>query len=102
MKENPDIKLVAESIVEKCSPLKIILISYKTDNYDKLTSFKLALIVNDNIESMPELECSLYMEVDCDIPFDLVFYSISEWNDLKDNEGTFAWKINNTGAVLYG
>lgn len=102
MRENPVINQIAQSIAEKCSPIKIILISYKTNNYEELTSFKLALIVNDNIESMPELECSLYMEIDSDIPFDLIFYSISEWNELKDNEGTFAWKINNTGAVLYG
>jgi hypothetical protein len=94
MRENPLINSIAKRIAEKCSPHKIILISYKTNNYSELTSFKLALIVDDSTESMPELECSLYMDIDSDIPFDLVFY-------LKDNEGTFAWKINNTGAVLY-
>ena len=102
MRENPLINSIAKSIAEKCSPQKIILISYKTNNDSELTSFKLALIVDDNTESMPELECSLYMEIDSDIPYDLVFYTVSEWNSLKDNEGTFAWKINNTGAVLYG
>jgi hypothetical protein len=101
MRENPLINSIAKRIAEKCSPHKIILISYKTNNYSELTSFKLALIVDDSTESMPELECSLYMDIDSDIPFDLVFYTVSEWNSLKDNEGTFAWKINNTGAVLY-
>ncbi len=102
MRENPIINDIAKKIAEKCNPKKVILISYKTNNYDELTSFKLALIVEDGIESMPELECSLYMEIDSDIPFDLVFYSVSEWNELYQKEGTFAWKINNTGAVLYG
>lgn len=102
MKDNPIINDIAEKIAEKCSPEKIILISYKTNNYSELTSFKLALIVSDDVESMPELECSLYMDIDSDIPFDLVFYTVSEWNSLKDSEGTFAWKIKNTGAVLYG
>lgn len=101
MKNNPVIKEISESIVKLCSPEKIILISYKTDNYNELTSFKLALIVSDDIESMPELECSLYMKIDSEIPFDLVFYSVSEWNELKERVNTFAYKINNTGAVLY-
>ncbi len=102
MRENPIIQQVAKSIAEKCNPIRITLVSYKTNNYEELTSFKLALIVQDGIKSMPELECSLYVEIDSDIPFDLIFYSISEWNELHTQEGTFAWKIDNTGAVLYG
>lgn len=102
MKDNIIINQTAKKIAEICSQVKkIILVSYKTDNYDELTSFKLCLIVEDNIESMPELECSLYMQIDSDIPFDLIFYSIPEWEQLKEKEGTFASKINSTGAVLY-
>lgn len=103
MRENIVIQQTAKRIAELCSSVrKIILISYKTDNYNELTSFKFCLIVEDNIESMPELECSLYMEIDSDIPFDLIFYSIPEWEELRGKEGTFAYKIDKTGAVLYG
>lgn len=103
MTSYPEITKVSDEIVKLCpSIIKIMLISFKTDNFNRIKSFKLALIVGDGIKSMPELECSLYMQIDSDIPFDLVFYNISEWNDFKDNEDTFAWKINNTGAVLYG
>ena len=102
MKENQLIKSVADSIVQSCNPLKIILISKKINTFDTLIGFKLAVIIREDVEIMPELECRLYMEIDCDIPFDLVLYSEEEWNDLKEDAESFAWKINETGTVLYG
>ena len=42
------------------------------------------------------------MEVDSDMPYDIVLYTRKEFDELKDDEGTFAWKIYNSGAVLYG
>ena len=43
----------------------------------------------------------LYLNVDCELPFDMVIYRRSEFDKLKSEIGTFAWKINNSGAVLY-
>ena len=64
--------------------------------------FKLVVIVPDGDESVGELECRLYMQIDSDIPYDLVLYSQSEWEQFKNDIGSFAWKIHNTGAYIYG
>ncbi len=101
MIDTSKIKVIADEIVAICSPLKIFLISNKVSRTGEITSFKLCLIVADSVPSVSELECSLYMGIDSDLPFDLVIYKKSEWNDLKDDIGTFAWKINNTGTLLY-
>ena len=52
------------------------------------------------MESISELECALYAQVDCDYPFDLVLYRESEWNTLCADQRTFAWKIAQNGSVL--
>ena len=95
MTNNPEIQGVVSKLIEKCSDIETIyLISNKISTNGTLTSFKLSLI--------SELECRLYMEVDSDMPYDIVLYTRKEFDELKDDEGTFAWKIYNSGAVLYG
>lgn len=102
MIENEKIKYVADSIIDVCSPSKMFLISNKISTTGELTSFKLCIIISDSVASVSEMECKLYMDVDSDIPFDLVIYKNSEWEELKDDIGSFAWKINNTGTLIYG
>lgn len=103
MKDNPYIKQLVDNIAEHCGELiKIYLISNKIDTNGELTSFKLALIVSNSIESSSELECRLYLNIDCELPFDLVIYREEEFDKLKCEIGTFAWKISNSGTVLYG
>lgn len=103
MKDNQIIKDVSALLRKSCDKIKkIFLISFKVDNDSELKSFKLALILDDSAGNLPELECQLYLEVDCELPFDLVIYHESEFDRLKDEIGTFAWKINNSGAEIYG
>ncbi len=103
MKDNQIIKDVSALLRKSCDKIKkIFLISFKVDNDSELKSFKLALILDNSAGNLPELECQLYLEVDCELPFDLVIYHESEFDRLKDEIGTFAWKINNSGAEIYG
>lgn len=102
MPENEYIKNISSAICDICNPISIILVSNKINTSGDLVSFKLALVVEDSVESISELECSLYMQVDSDIPYDLVLYKLSEWKKFKDDIGTFACKINSTGVYVYG
>ena len=96
------IQKTADSIAKLGKPLKIYLISHKTHHAtNELISFKLALIVRDDTPSISELECYLYTAVDCDYPYDLVLYKLSEWETLSQDPRTFAWSIRETGGVLY-
>lgn len=103
MIDNNDIKDVVSQLTEKCGEVETIyLFSNKISTSGELISFKLSIIVSDAVESISELECRMYMEVDCDKPYDLVLYKRSEYEKLKNEIGTFAWKIENSGTVLYG
>lgn len=103
MKDNQIIQNTAQLLKKSCEKIKkIFMISFKVNNESELTSFKLALILDDNADDLPELECRLYLEIDCEIPFDLVIYRESEFDKLKKEIGTFAWKIENSGAEIYG
>ena len=98
----PEIQATANAIAELGKPLKIYLISHKTNHAtNELISFKLALIVKDDTPSISELECFLYTAVDCDYPYDLVLYKQKEWETLSMDPRTFAWSIRETGGVLY-
>ena len=98
----PEIQATADAIAELGKPLKIYLISHKTNHATgELISFKLALIVKDDTANISELVCFLYTAVDCDYPYDLVLYRQSEWETLSHDPRTFAWSIRETGGVLY-
>ena len=99
----PAIQEAADALAKLGKPLKIYLISHKTDHAtNRLASFKLALIVKDDTPNISELECFLYAAVDCDYPYDLVLYKESEWEALSADPRTFAWSIRENGSVLYG
>lgn len=99
----PEIKATADEIAKLGKPIRIYLISHKSNlATGELVSFKLALIVRDDTPNISELECFLYTAVDCNYPYDLVLYKESEWAALSNDPRTFAWSIKESGDVLYG
>lgn len=97
-----EIRSVTDTIGEKYQPKGIILISKKVNNQEELTSFKVAVLVDDDVSSISELECKIYIDVDSKIPYDIVIYRVSEWLYLKEDTSTFAYKICSQGVWLYG
>ena len=102
----PEIQATANAIAELGKPLKIYLISHKTNHAtNELISFKLAVIVPDETRSISELECFLYtavLNILQDFKYDNIkFYTKSEWETLSVDPRTFAWSIRETGGVLY-
>ena len=97
-----EIQTVADAIGSKYQPKAIVLISKKINNQNELISFKIAVLVDDNISSISELECKIYLDVDSEIPYDIVIYKASEWLYLKEDTSTFAYKIYSQGVWLYG
>lgn len=103
MKDNKYVNELKEKLINYCKNIiKIYLISVKVDIVGELKSFKFGLIVDNEVSSTSELAGQLYFNVDCELPFDLVIYTESEFDSLKNDIGTFAWKIENSGTVLYG
>ncbi len=103
MKDNQYIKSAQQKLIDYCSNItRIYLISVKVDTMGELKSFKLGLIVDNSVKSTSELAGHLYFYVDSELPYDLVIYKEEEFESLKNEIGTFAWKIYNSGTVLYG
>ena len=100
MQEEPIITKMADDILNMCEPRKIILFSKKYNMSDELTSFKLCVIVPDNVD-LTELECKIYLELDCENPFNVILYKASEWEHICVDDESFANKIIKNGVVLY-
>lgn len=98
--ENPIVQALTQRLVEVAEPQKIFIVSRKTNNTGKLSSIKLALIVGE-VESIGELESKIYMEVDCRIPYNLVLYRRGKWDELIEDEQSFAHRIDETGVLIY-
>lgn len=100
MEDSLTVRLVANAIVSFCQPERIIMFSRKLSLSGELSSFKLCIVVNT--DDKQSLLHRLYVEVDSDVPYDLVLYTPDEWNALLPMENSFAARISRTGVLLHG
>lgn len=90
---------VVEQIIRLISPMRIYLYNQRIDAKYITTSFKLCIIAA--VEDKYVAERDIYMEIDCDIPFDILLYSPEEWEELTSHTASFAHRIKRTGTVVY-
>lgn len=83
-----------------CNPFRIYLVSRKENYKGDITSFKLCLIVPDNIDT-DACESMLLIEIDTPVPCDYIVYNVSAWNEYVYDDSTFAYRIENSGVLLY-
>ncbi|MDL2233051.1 hypothetical protein LJC63_05665 [Ruminococcaceae bacterium OttesenSCG-928-L11] len=96
---SPMVMGVVNKIVELLGPQRIYLYNQRINSRNLISSFKLCIVteVGDKFAA----ERDIYMEIDCDVPFDILIYTPAEWEDLIDSETSFARKILDSGLVLY-
>lgn len=95
-----DIRAVCQSITEQFSPESIYLFSNKRGGIGKSAGFKLCVILDCN--DMEVVERKIYLDIDCDVPFDVVLYSPETWRELLTRKGSLAERIQKTGVLVYG
>ncbi len=88
-----------DGIVRLCSPLRIYVYNQKTSTAGELSSVKLCVVIPDG--DSREVECRLYMELESDLPFDVLVYTEAEWQALLETRLSFAQHIRETGRLLY-
>ena len=95
---NSEIIDVVDSIRNIADVKKVILFHKKHSVSGKLSGFKICAV----IETLDKkaLEKKIYRDIDSEIPFDVVIYTPDEWEDLSQENGTFAHKITMTGCDL--
>lgn len=86
---------------ELIAPEKIILFNKKMGVGGKLLSFKVCIII-PNDGDKDEVERKIYVNTETDIPFDVVIYTVDEWDEMVNLPHSFASQINETGCVIYG
>lgn len=90
-----------EDIVNKFKPERIILfgsIANSTYNYNS----DIDLCIVSDTTNKRELITNLYTKIECDMPFDILVYTNEEWEKNIQDSSSFAYKINNSGVILYG
>lgn len=95
-----DISCVVGSIAERFHPVKIYLFSNKRGGVGKTTGFKLCVVLD--CDDIAEAERRIYLEIDCEVPFDVVLYQPGIWEELCARKGSFAQRVVKGGVLLYG
>lgn len=95
------IRQTVADILHVCQPYKIILFAEKrTMATGKLKAFSLCVIVPDGTDCR-HLRTHLHLALSADVPVNLSVYTAEEWDDLLEDETSYAAWIARKGQVIY-
>lgn len=94
-----NIKNVCDRIVDMMNPEKIVLFSRKINVKGATVSFKLC-VISETADKEQE-EKRIYLQIDSEVPFDVVIYTPEEWSAHCGCKGSFAHRLNARGTVVY-
>ena len=96
------IRQTTQDILRVCQPQRIILFAEKrTMSTGKLKAFSLCIIVPDGSDCR-HLRTQLHLALSADVPVNLNVYTADEWDDLLEDETSYAAWIARKGQVVYG
>ncbi|MDD2362436.1 MAG: hypothetical protein PHH84_05695 [Oscillospiraceae bacterium] len=98
---NPENNLnqLRDDIIRLASPREIILFSEKHNPEGVMSSVKLCAVISEG--DSRQIEHMIYVNLESDLPFDVLVYTVDEWERLLKNKMSFASQIRRTGRVLY-
>lgn len=95
------IRQTTQDILRVCQPQRIILFAEKrTMSTGKLKAFSLCIIVPDGSDCR-HLRTQLHLALSADVPVNLNVYTVDEWDDLLEDETSYAAWIARKGQVIY-
>jgi len=95
-----EVKRVVDTIAGLFTPEKIILYAKKINfETDDIKSFSICVILQT--ENTQKAEQFIYLNVDSEIPFDVLVYTPEEWERLVSNKYSFVHNTVQKGNVLY-
>lgn len=98
---NKEIDSIKKQIIEKYDPKEIILFgSVAKGTFREHSDIDLCIVM-DTMHKR-ELLTNMYIDIESNIPFDLVLYTIEEWENCINDKSSFAYSIINTGVKIYG
>lgn len=99
MELNRYMQQLVNDITELSHPEQIYIFSVKVNMRQEVTSFKLCVVAN--VESKVQLEQKIYLSLDCELPYDVVIYTVDEWKAFTNNSLSFAHSIMEKGWKVY-
>jgi uncharacterized protein len=96
-----ELEHIKKQIVESYEPKEIILFGSVAKGVFKANSDIDLCIVKDTNDKK-KLLTEMYVGIDSSVPFDLLLYTVEEWNKSMDDKNSFAYIIKNTGVKIYG
>lgn len=100
MELNENVKKVCAEIVNNFSPEKLILYNIKRSISGEVRGFKICVIVDT--KNKIDTERHIFLDVDSDIPFDVLVYTPEEWDKLQQEKSSFACRIIKEGTYIHG
>lgn len=100
MELDDKIKKVCSDIRTDFRPEKIILFNVKRRISGEVGSFKICVIVKT--ENRLDTERHIYLDIDSEIPFDVLVYTPEEWDSLLNEKSSFACRVIKEGTYIYG
>ncbi len=95
-----DVKNILNAILKICDPVSVIMYGEKKDvSSNMVKSVDLCLIVEDYPKD--ELLKKIYVEVESDIPYNILIYTANEWEEMTGDPLTYASRIQEKGTVIY-
>lgn len=100
MQTDSCIQAVCDEIVRQFSPDTIILFNVKHSPSGQTKSFKLCVVAETDDTALTEKR--IYLDIDSDVPFDVLVYTPHEWQKLLQEKNSFANRITQEGRYIYG
>lgn len=92
---------IKNQIVNKFNPKEIVLFGSLAKGTFRSNSDIDLCIIKDT-DNKRDLITKIYTEIDCNVPYDIVVYTISEWEKFKNDKDTFVYSIIKNGVKIYG
>ncbi|HEX2938824.1 MAG TPA: hypothetical protein VHO66_07895 [Ruminiclostridium sp.] len=100
MEISENIKNVCRDIVKTFQPEKVILYNVKRSVGGEIRGFKICVIIET--KNRFDTEKHIYLDIDSDIPFDVLVYTPQEWDKLISEKSSFACRIIKEGTYIHG
>lgn len=92
---------IKNQIIEKFSPSEIILFGSCAKGIARKNS-DIDLCIILEFENKRQMRMEIDESINTDKDVDLILYTKKEWDEYKNDTGTFANLISRTGVQLYG
>lgn len=99
MQMGENIRAVTERIIRDFGPKRLILFSVKRNLSGDEQGFKLCVVLP--VQDKAETEKRIYLDIESEIPFDVLVYTPEEWEQLQGDAGSFARRIEEEGTCIY-